>query len=367
MALRCAHPPGRRGCLAGKRVRAQRRPTPPARPLRCSALPAGHHCVGAGGIVVNARGCVLGIRERFDRSGLWHVPGGHVDEGEELLAAGAREAREETGVACVPLGIASWYELHVPVPLPPGHGPPTADDRSKQEQSRRFGSTHVGAYVVCVATDDTLAPDAGEIAEARWLPVDEFLASGHEEAACQIATMQRNGTIEALAKLAAALKAAGGAASSDASATQPLAALYEQATRHLSHAVRVTSRHKRYPEGTYDSVHYSPLPHAQLASAIAGCKRTVAVQVLAPPELAGVANAGVTAPPAAGSSSGSGAPSGICAASAAATAAPAPAGEAAAPSPSSCTSATAAGTLGGALLFAAGVAAGVLLAKRLRW
>jgi hypothetical protein len=65
----------------------ERNPTPPY----------GHHAVGAAALVVNADGAVLGIRERFDRTGLWHTPGGHTDEREDFITAAVREAREETG------------------------------------------------------------------------------------------------------------------------------------------------------------------------------------------------------------------------------------------------------------------------------
>ena len=52
--------------------------------------------LGAGGLVFNAAGEVLLIR---DRRGFWVFPKGHVEEGETLQAAAVREVREEAGVA----------------------------------------------------------------------------------------------------------------------------------------------------------------------------------------------------------------------------------------------------------------------------
>ena len=48
----------------------------------------------AGGLVSNRRGDVLLIR----RGGLWDLPKGHQDEGEDIKVTALREVREETGV-----------------------------------------------------------------------------------------------------------------------------------------------------------------------------------------------------------------------------------------------------------------------------
>ena len=50
---------------------------------------------GAGGLVFNAAGEVLLIR---DRMGYWVFPKGHVEEGETLEAAAVREVSEEVGI-----------------------------------------------------------------------------------------------------------------------------------------------------------------------------------------------------------------------------------------------------------------------------
>lgn len=54
----------------------------------------------AGGIVVNARGEVALVRNGPD---FWGFPKGHIDEGENALAAARREIAEETGLEYVSL------------------------------------------------------------------------------------------------------------------------------------------------------------------------------------------------------------------------------------------------------------------------
>jgi len=47
------------------------------------------------------------------RKGYWSIPGGHVELGERLEEAAARELREETGLEAEPLGIVNLDELIV--------------------------------------------------------------------------------------------------------------------------------------------------------------------------------------------------------------------------------------------------------------
>ena len=51
--------------------------------------------VSAGGIVVNPRGQILVVSQHGTS---WSLPKGHVEDGEELLAAARREIYEESGV-----------------------------------------------------------------------------------------------------------------------------------------------------------------------------------------------------------------------------------------------------------------------------
>jgi len=64
--------------------------------------------LGAGGVVFDALGRVLLIR---DRNGFWVFPKGHVDPGETPEEAAVREVREETGIEArilAPLGTTRY-------------------------------------------------------------------------------------------------------------------------------------------------------------------------------------------------------------------------------------------------------------------
>ncbi len=57
----------------------------------------------AGVVVLNAAGDILLVRERgaagqAEKAGLWHIPSGSVEDGENPQDAAVREAHEETGL-----------------------------------------------------------------------------------------------------------------------------------------------------------------------------------------------------------------------------------------------------------------------------
>ncbi len=63
--------------------------------------------VGVGALVVED-GRILLVKRRYPPGrGYWSIPGGHVDLGEGLLEAAARELMEETGVVGEPLGVVN--------------------------------------------------------------------------------------------------------------------------------------------------------------------------------------------------------------------------------------------------------------------
>ena len=121
---------------------------------------------GVGGIVLNARGEVLGIQEKAGvtagMASFWKIPGGLVDKGEDLHDAAVREVLEETGVKTKFVSIAAIRE----------------------SQNGPFETTD--CYCVCVMQLDedeygddipSPSPQEAEIANTEWLPVDEFLKS----------------------------------------------------------------------------------------------------------------------------------------------------------------------------------------------
>jgi len=75
--------------------------------------------VTASALIVGPRGVVL---HRHRLLGIWVLPGGHVDAGEQPWQAAVREAREETGLQNLGLTNDSPELVHVDVhPGPRGH------------------------------------------------------------------------------------------------------------------------------------------------------------------------------------------------------------------------------------------------------
>ena len=106
----------------------------------------------AGGIVINSRGEVA-----LARSGpvFWGFPKGHIDEGENALAAARREVAEETGLKFVSfvkeLGSYERYKST----------PDGGDDTSE------YKTIHM---LLFTTKQEDLAPTDPANPEARWVP-----------------------------------------------------------------------------------------------------------------------------------------------------------------------------------------------------
>lgn len=110
------------------------------------------HTVGAGALIQNDQQEILLIKEHGMQG--YKLPGGHVELGEPIGESVVREVWEETGVTAEfesILGITTKHPF-------------------------QFGKSNM--YIVCklTATEETInIQDVDEIAEAKWVPVNEFL------------------------------------------------------------------------------------------------------------------------------------------------------------------------------------------------
>ncbi|MGK0256324.1 MAG: 8-oxo-dGTP diphosphatase [Arcobacteraceae bacterium] len=117
---------------------------------------ARNHTLGVGVVVINEENEILLIKDRLGKR--YKLPGGYIDDDENISTAVVREVKEETGID---VEFTSIIAL--------GHFKPL-----------QFGESNL--YVGCTAkalSKEINIIDDYEIIEARWMDLDEFL--NHEE------------------------------------------------------------------------------------------------------------------------------------------------------------------------------------------
>ena len=117
---------------------------------------ARNHTLGVGVVVINENNELLVIKDRIGKR--YKLPGGYIDDDENISTAAVREVKEETGIK---VEFTSIIAL--------GHFKPL-----------QFGESNL--YVGCTAlahSSEINIIDDYEIIEARWMDLEEFLT--HEE------------------------------------------------------------------------------------------------------------------------------------------------------------------------------------------
>lgn len=116
------------------------------------------HTRSAGGVVFDARGLVLVVSQHGTS---WSLPKGHVEEGEDDLAAARREIREESGLTDLKLvgDLGSYQRLTL--------GGDGREDASELKTIRLF---------VFETSETELRPEDPNNPEARWVTREEAAA-----------------------------------------------------------------------------------------------------------------------------------------------------------------------------------------------
>ncbi|CAL5203546.1 unnamed protein product [Lathyrus oleraceus] len=115
------------------------------------------HRISIGAFVINTKMEVLVVQEkngRFSGKGLWKLPTGAVNEGEDVCAAAIREVKEETGIETEFVQILAFRERH----------------------KCFFQKSEILFICMLQPHSFNIESQVSEIEAAQWMPIDDYVA-----------------------------------------------------------------------------------------------------------------------------------------------------------------------------------------------
>ncbi|KAG5027387.1 hypothetical protein JHK86_023301 [Glycine max] len=122
----------------------------------CTIPPNASHCVAVGAIVLNDNKEVLVVLEKkggFHGIGVWKIPTGVVDAGEEIFEAAIREVKEETGIDTEFVELLAF---------------------SRHTHNSFFGKSGLSFICMLRPLSFDIKKQELEIEAAQWMPFEEF-------------------------------------------------------------------------------------------------------------------------------------------------------------------------------------------------
>ncbi|MED6205339.1 nudix (nucleoside diphosphate linked moiety X)-type motif 2, variant 3 [Stylosanthes scabra] len=119
--------------------------------------PNASHRLGIGAFLINNNKELLVVQEtggRFKDTGIWKMPTGTVNEGEDICAAAIREVKEETGIESEFVEILAFRQSH----------------KSFFQKSDMFFVSMLRPLSFDIQSQ------ASEIVAAKWMPIEEYAA-----------------------------------------------------------------------------------------------------------------------------------------------------------------------------------------------
>ncbi|XP_042492788.1 nudix hydrolase 8-like [Macadamia integrifolia] len=126
----------------------------PDEPCILPASPS--HLIGVGGFVMNEKREVLLVKEKkcpCRCSGIWKLPTGFINKSEEIFTGAIREVKEETGIDTTFLEMIGFRHAHL----------------------LAFEKSDLLFMCMLRPLSSDISIDEKEIAEAKWMPLDEFV------------------------------------------------------------------------------------------------------------------------------------------------------------------------------------------------